>query len=187
MCAGEQMSPVAITWGRWGLFGVCPCSHKILQYKQSHYEGITLFLLGCGCRGCSSQLCPLQWYSIFSSHWGLHVTAGTFQIWWESGCIIQKLSSECWCLGNVPVRPSRRHRGSDTHSTWAGSKVFSGVSHPQCQHEIWGSMCINRVLTGLHSCKAAIPFCGIAQYWQVINGSDVAWAGRQNYVFSERI
>lgn len=29
------------------------------------------------------------WYSIFSSHWGLCLTAMTFQIWWESGCIIE--------------------------------------------------------------------------------------------------
>lgn len=60
MCAGKQMSPALITWAGEVCFRVCPCNHKILQYKQSLYKGITCFLLGCGWRSYSLQLCPLS-------------------------------------------------------------------------------------------------------------------------------
>lgn len=52
------MSPAMITSP--SLFQGLPCSHKIPEYKQTRWEGITSFLLGCGWRGYSLQLCLLS-------------------------------------------------------------------------------------------------------------------------------
>lgn len=60
LCAGKQMSLAPIIWTGEVCFRVWTCNHKIPQYKESPYEGITSFLLGCGWKGYSLQLCPLS-------------------------------------------------------------------------------------------------------------------------------